>query len=187
MKTETAADLDLSKEMKMETLLENYPGARRALFSAFHIGGCQSCAYEVTDSLEEVCGKHEIAIEEALKCLQESHAHDQEMLISPARLKELLDKGDKMILLDTRTREEFESITLPGAELMTQERQTEIFAEADQNRMVVLIDHQGRSVLDHCAWFRGHGLKQTFGVEGGIDRYAQEVDQSIPRYRLEMD
>ena len=70
---------------------------------------------------------------------------------------------------------------------MTQEIQTSLFADKDQEQKIILIDHQGRSVLDHCAWFRGHGLNETFGVEGGIDRYAQEVDSSIPRYRLEMD
>ncbi|MFT6596174.1 MAG: hypothetical protein ACJAT3_002155, partial [Akkermansiaceae bacterium] len=33
----------------------------------------------------------------------------------------------------------------------------------------------------------GHGLTETYGVEGGIDRYAKEVDSSIPRYRLELE
>ncbi|MDB4535310.1 rhodanese-like domain-containing protein [Akkermansiaceae bacterium] len=113
--------------------------------------------------------------------------NDASMLISPTELKALLDKMESFILLDTRTREEFEAITLPGAQLMTQELQTSLFAEKNDHQKVVLIDHQGRSVLDHCAWFRGHGLPDTFGVDGGIDRYAKEVDQSIARYRLEMD
>mgnify|MGYP001451152780 CR=1 FL=1 len=57
----------------------------------------------------------------------------------------------------------------------------------NQDQKIILIDHQGSNVLDHCAWFRGHGLKNTLGVDGGIDRYAREVDTSIPRYRLELD
>jgi rhodanese-related sulfurtransferase len=93
----------------------------------------------------------------------------------------------RLSTLDTRTREEFEAITLPGAQLMTQELQTSLFAEKKKNHKVILIDHQGRSVLDHCAWFRGHGLTDTFGLDGGLDRYAQEADTSINRYRLEMD
>ena len=171
----------------MKTLLEQYPGARRALFSAFHIGGCQSCAYDPEDRLEDVCQKNEIALDDALTCLQDSYTHDQEMLIPPAKLGELLASGGEFTLLDTRTREEFEAITLPGAQLMTQEVQTALFADKDQSRKIILIDHQGRSVLDHCAWFRGHGLKNTFGVDGGIDRYAKDIDTSIPRYRLELD
>jgi rhodanese-related sulfurtransferase len=180
-------NLELSPELTMKTLLEQYPGARRALFSAFHIGGCQSCSYDPEDRLALVCEKNEIALEDAIKCLQESHTHDQEMLIQPRELANLLEEKNDLILLDTRTREEFEAISLPGAQLMTQERQTAIFADKNQDQKIILIDHQGRSVLDHCAWFRGHGLKNTFGVDGGIDRYAKEVDPSLPRYRLEMD
>lgn len=173
--------------MSMDTLLNRYPGARRALFSAFHIGGCQSCAYDLEDSLEKVCQKHEIKIDDALKCLTKSQEHDLAMMISPKDLEQLLASEEKFTLLDTRTREEFEAITLPGAQLMTQELQTAIFAKEDQKQKVILIDHLGRSVLDHCAWFRGHGLSNTFGLDGGIDRYSQEIDSSIPRYRLEME
>jgi len=177
----------ITSDLTMETLLKQYPGARRALFSAFHVGGCQSCAYQLEETLEEVCRNHEIELEGALKCLTESQAHDQSMLISPLDFKLMLDREEEYVLLDTRTREEFEVITLPGSRLMTQDVQNSLFAEKNDQTKVILIDHQGRSVLDHCAWFRGHGLPETYGVDGGIDRYAKEVDSSIPRYRLEMD
>jgi rhodanese-related sulfurtransferase len=42
-------------------------------------------------------------------------------------------------------------------------------------------------VLDQVAWFRGHGLNETYGLRGGIDAWSQEIDKSIPRYRVEMD
>ena len=179
--------MHLSGDLTMGILLEHYPGARRALFSAFHIGGCQSCSYELTDTLASVCEKNEIDMNDALICLSKSQAHDMEMLISPCELNELLASNQEFIFLDTRTREEFEATSIRSSELMTQERQTEIFADKNQDQKIILIDHQGRNVLDHCAWFRGHGLKNTLGVDGGIDRYAREVDTSIPRYRLELD
>lgn len=178
---------EITSDLTMETLLKQYPGARRALFSAFHIGGCQSCAYQPHETLAEVCQNHEIKTEDALKCLTESQKHDQSMLIAPQDLKSMLDLKEEFVLLDTRTREEFESIALPGAQLMTQDVQNSLFAKKDDQIKVILIDHQGRSVLDHCAWFRGHGMPETYGVDGGIDRYAKEVDSTIPRYRLEMD
>jgi rhodanese-related sulfurtransferase len=179
---------ELTADLTMETLLERYPGARRALFSAFHIGGCQSCAYQPEQTLAEVCRHHGIDLAEALTCLADSRDHDQRMLISPSELQSLRQGEAPLILLDTRTREEFDAITLPGAQLMTQEVQTALFADQDKvTQKIVLFDHQGRSVLDHCAWFRGHGLNETYGLEGGIDRFAQEVDPNIPRYRLELD
>ena len=179
---------EITADLTMETLLDRYPGARRALFSAFHIGGCQSCAYQPEQTLAEVCEQNEIKIEEALACLTASRDHDQRMLILPEDLQALMQSDEPYLLLDTRTREEFETITLTSAKLMTQELQSALFADKENTtRKIILIDHQGRSVLDHCAWFRGHGLKETYGVNGGIDRYAREVDSTSPRYRLEMD
>ena len=177
---------EMTADLSMKSLLDQYPGARRALFSAFHIGGCQSCAYQLDETLGDVCRNNDIDLNTALNCLIESQKHDASMLISPLELRALLDENESFILLDTRTREEFDAITLPGAQLMTQELQTNLFAEKKDDQKVILINHQGKSVLDHCAWFRGHGLTKTFGVEGGIDLYAKEVDSSIPRYRLEM-
>jgi hypothetical protein len=29
----------------MSAVLENFPGARRALFRKYHIGGCSSCGF----------------------------------------------------------------------------------------------------------------------------------------------
>jgi hypothetical protein len=37
------------------------------------------------------------------------------------------------------------------------------------------------------AWFRGHGLKHTFGLRGGIDAWSREIDPELPRYRIEVD
>ena len=69
---------------------------------------------------------------------------------------------------------------------MTQELQQELFGGPTE-QTIVLFDHRGREVLDHCAWFRGHGLARTYGLEGGIDAWSREIDDSVPRYRIELD
>ncbi|NNM30644.1 MAG: hypothetical protein HKO57_14075, partial [Akkermansiaceae bacterium] len=81
---------------------------------------------------------------------------------------------------------EHEAVTIPGAQFMTQDLQQKLLATPPAAR-IVLFDHRGRDVLDHCAWFRGHGLEETCGLDGGIDAWAKEIDPSLPRYRLEMD
>ncbi len=179
--------LDLHPGLAMETLLKEYPGARRALFASFHIGGCQSCAYKDDETLAEVCKRNDLSLEEALTCLKDSHTHDQKMLIAPEKLKEQLESQTPLLLLDIRTREEHEAITIPGSELMTQENQSTIFSNETEDSLIILFDHLGRNVLDQCAWFRGHGLIETYGLDGGIDRYAEKVDSTIKRYRLEID
>mgnify|MGYP006426854403 FL=1 len=47
--------MTITSEMTMEVILDAFPSARRALFQRYHIGGCTSCAYELSDSLAEVC------------------------------------------------------------------------------------------------------------------------------------
>lgn len=171
---------------RMDALLRQFPGARRALFAHFHIGGCQSCAYRDDETLAEVCARSEIPLADALTCLEESHRHDQEMLITPQDLKGKLESTHPPLLLDIRTREEHEAVAIASSQFLTQERQQEIMALPPDTE-IVLYDHTGRDVLDRCSWFRGHGLKRTFALQGGIDAWSQEIDSSLPRYRLELD
>ncbi|MFC5050233.1 rhodanese-like domain-containing protein [Rubritalea spongiae] len=171
----------------MVDLLAQYPGARRALFARYHIGGCSSCAYKDEETLGEVCERNEIDVNEAIAHVLQSHEVDKAMLISPSEVKSLLDDGRDFVFLDTRTREEHEAVTIAGSEFMTQERQQELFGKAKEDDVIVLYDHTGGRVLDTCAWFQGHGLKGTRGMLGGIDAWSKEVDKAIPRYRLEMD
>ena len=67
----------------MEDLLALLPGARRTLFAAYHVGGCQSCSYRDDETLAEVCARNEIPVEEAITVLLESHERDQALLIMP--------------------------------------------------------------------------------------------------------
>lgn len=170
----------------MDDLLTRLPGARRALFAAFHVGGCQSCAYRDEDTLAEVCQQHGLQVEDAIHTLLESHQNDRQMLLDPPELKARLDAGEPLILVDARTREEHEAVHIEGSRLLSQDLQQELFATPPEST-IVLYDHSGREVLDHCAWFRGHDLPNTFGLTGGIDSWSKEIDPSLPRYRLEME
>lgn len=182
-----ASELDTpDASQTMKSILRDFPSARRALFSAFHIGGCQSCAFSEEDSLATVCEQNDLAVPEVVATIARSHVEEQELLLAPLALKSLLESDNPPILVDARTREEHEAVTLTGARLMTESTLSEL-SSGDLAAMIVIYDHSGKSVLDHVSWFRGHGLKETFALSGGIDRYALEADQSVARYRLEMD
>jgi rhodanese-related sulfurtransferase len=174
---------DLSADTPMAVILETLPGARRALFARYHLGGCQSCAFSNEETLAQLCGRSELPMAEVLEHLLASHAHDSEMLMEPAEARE---KIASLRLIDIRTREEHEAVTIAGSEFFTQELQQQLFA-GDPDTRILLYDHSGRNVLDQVAWFRGHGLKQTFGLRGGIDAWSREIDPTLPRYRIEMD
>jgi rhodanese-related sulfurtransferase len=174
---------DPTTDTPMGEILEMLPGARRALFARYHLGGCQSCAFSNEETLAQLCARSELQADEVLAHLLESHAHDLQMLMEPAEARE---KISSLRLIDIRTREEHEAVAIAGSELFTQDLQQQLFA-GDPEARILLYDHSGRNVLDQVAWFRGHGLKNTFALRGGIDAWSREVDPSLPRYRIEID
>lgn len=181
----TLAD-ELSAESKMGEIMETLPGAKRALFAKYHLGGCSSCAFSDSETLAELAQRSNLAADEVLAHLLASHVHDEQMFISATEAKRRMDGGEIIHLLDIRTREEYEAVAIPAAEFFTQESQQKFFS-MDPTTVVLIYDHQGKSVLDQVAWFRGHAMKNTYGLKGGIDAWSREVDPSIQRYRLEMD
>ncbi len=167
---------------KMRAVLEALPGARRALFARYHLGGCQSCAFDDEETLAQLCGRVELDAHEVLEHLRESDLLDQTMLLSPT---DVAERKEEVLMVDVRTREEFEAVKIEGSKFFTQEVQEKIFAEKPGG-LVVLYDHTGKYVLDQVAWFRGHGIENAFGMAGGIDGWSREVDPKVMRYRVEV-
>jgi rhodanese-related sulfurtransferase len=172
----------------MADLQSALPGARRALFARYHIGGCQSCGFEDGETLASVCERNEgLPVAEVITHLEESDAHDRSIQITPDDLKSKIDAGADLKLLDIRSREEFEAVKIAGSELLTAELQQQAFGTWGSDAEVVIIDHSGDRSLDATAFFIGHGLNHTRSLAGGIDAFAKNVDTSLPRYRIEIE
>ncbi len=178
----------LTPDTTMSALLQLYPGAQRALFAKYHIGGCRSCGFQPNETLAQVCARNEdIPVDEAIAHIQESHEADSTLQISPEELAEMLKADPGLKLLDVRTREEHEAVAIPGSHLMTQELLQQIFGSWDKTAPLIIYDHQGDRGLDSAAYFIGHGFSDTKCLTGGIDAYSLQVDSSLPRYRVELD
>ncbi len=172
----------------MGEILEQFPGAKRALFARYHIGGCQSCSYRDDETLAEVCERNEnLPVDQVIAHIHSSHEQDRRILLEPSALKELIDSGAPIRLLDLRTREEFDAVRLPGAELFSNDRLQEVFARGNKEEIIVLYDHRGDRCLDAAAYLLGHDFARTRALRGGIDAYAAEADPSLPRYRVEFE
>src|SRR5260370_42623140 len=66
----------------MREVLEVYPGAQRALFRRYHIGGCSSCAFQPDETLEQVCHRNGgLNVDEVLGHIQSNHEQDGKNLI----------------------------------------------------------------------------------------------------------
>ena len=178
----------LSGSTTMGELLRFYPGAQRALFARYHIGGCRSCGFQPSETLAQVCSLNEnIPLDEAISHIQASHQSDSSLQISPEALVRLLEESPDIKLLDVRSREEHEAVSLPGSRLLTQDLIQEIFDSWSKNKPLLLYDHHGDRALDATAYFLGHGFAEAKCLAGGIDAWSIKIDPSLPRYKVEFE
>ncbi len=169
----------------MSAVLEIFPGAQRALFRRYHIGGCSSCGFSPDETLAQVCARNgNLDVAEVLTHIQSSHEQDANFLISPKELAGLLQKEKAVKLVDVRSREEFEAVHIEGSVLLSQDVMRELMASGSNTNPIVVIDHAGKNGLDAAAYFMGHGLQNVHCLCGGIDAWAQEVDLKMRRYKL---
>jgi rhodanese-related sulfurtransferase len=183
-----SAAATIDPNITMRELLEQYPGAQRALFRKYHIGGCSSCGFAPDETLAGVCARNEdLDVNEVIDHVVESDAADRAMQIEPRELAEAMSDGKPVQLLDVRTREEFEAVKIEGAELFTQDTAQKIMSTWPKNELFVIYDHQGARSLDAAAYFQGHGFANVKSLRGGIDAWSAEVDPKLPRYHLEVE
>jgi rhodanese-related sulfurtransferase len=169
----------------MAELLEAYPGAQRALFRNYHIGGCASCGFRPDETLGDVCSRNGgLDPEDVLENVRSAWEQEERMMITPREVKALLE-SDGVEILDIRTREEYEVVHLEGARLLDQGLMQEMLATKPKNDLLVIIDHKGSRSLDAAAYFAGHGFTNLRCLRGGIDAWSVEVDPTFPRYTLE--
>lgn len=176
----------LDPQMTMRELLQLYPGAQRALFRRYHIGGCASCGFQPDETLAGVCARNNaLAVPEVIDHILASHEADLRMQIAPAELAAALKDDPEARLVDVRTREEYDAVHVDGAIFFTQELMQEVLMKWDRRALLAIMDHQGTRSMDAAAYFAGHGFENVKSVRGGIDAWSQEVDSNLARYDLE--
>jgi len=170
----------------MEELLTRLPGARRALFRLYHIGGCSSCGFRPDETIAEVCSRNgDLNPEEVLERVEIEAAKEAAFQVAPLELAKELIGDEPPRLVDIRTREEFEAVSIAGSLHLTQPLMQEILGTWPKEGKIVLVDHQGDRALDAAAYFSGHGMNQVRTLRGGIDAWSLEVNPELPRYTLE--
>ncbi|MBA2431287.1 MAG: rhodanese-like domain-containing protein [Chthoniobacterales bacterium] len=180
------ATTTIDPTITMRELLEQFPGAQRAMFRKYHIGGCSSCGFSPDETLAGVCARNDnVDVEEAIEHILSNDAAERAMQIEPRELADQLAAGEQIKLLDVRTREEFGAVKLPNAQLFTQELMQQILSDWSRTDLVVIYDHQGTRSMDAAAYFQGHDFENVKSLRGGIDAYSAEEDSSLPRYQLE--
>jgi rhodanese-related sulfurtransferase len=176
----------IDPDITMRDLLVQFPGAQRALFRKYHIGGCSSCGFSQDETLAQVCARNDnLDLDQVIEHILESDAADRAMQIEPRELAERQARGEQVQLVDVRTREEYDAVKIDNARFFTQELMQEILSKWSRANLLVVYDHQGTRSLDAGAYFQGQGFLNVKSLRGGIDAWSVEVDPKVPRYHLE--
>ncbi len=101
--------------------------------------------------------------------------------LSVRELKQKLDAGEALTLIDVRTQGERDIASIPGSELLTQEVAAKLDAQ-DRGDVLVFYCHHGMRSRQAAEQFLREGFKRVYNVTGGIDAWSQEIDPNTPRY-----
>ena len=110
--------------------------------------------------------------------------------ITVTELSEKLKSHDEFILLDVRELHELNYARLTDRRLevtplsQLAREGTNALSESAQAKdsTIYVMCHHGNRSSQVTAWLAQQGWKNVFNVRGGIDEYAQKVDQSVGFY-----
>jgi rhodanese-related sulfurtransferase len=105
--------------------------------------------------------------------------------LSARDVKQNLDAGEKLHLIDVREPNEFAICKIEGATLLPMRsvpsELQDLEAKAATGPLVVFCHHGVRS-LNVVHWLREQGIENCSSMSGGIDAWSATVDPSVPRY-----
>lgn len=103
--------------------------------------------------------------------------------ITPLELKQRLDRGEPVVLIDVREPWEAEVATLPGSRaLPLNELRYRAEEELEFDDDVVLYCHHGVRSLEAARVLWDFGYTQVKSLAGGIHRWSLQVDSDVAQY-----
>lgn len=103
--------------------------------------------------------------------------------ISVKDLKDRLDKGDKIFLLDVREPHEYSMAKIEGSVLIPLGTLPTSLDQLNADDEIVALCHRGMRSADAVGFLLQQGFGNVKNLVGGIDAWSIEVDPEVPRYR----
>ena len=104
---------------------------------------------------------------------------------TPDQVRQRLDSGEILHLIDVREPHEYAIAHIQGSELIPMRTipaaHAKLQAEAKQATLVVYCHHGIRS-LNTVHWLREQGIENCQSMAGGIDQWSLTIDPTVPRY-----
>ncbi|HUO05190.1 MAG TPA: rhodanese-like domain-containing protein [Candidatus Binataceae bacterium] len=102
--------------------------------------------------------------------------------IDPTELKQRLDRGERVFILDVREPGEIAIAPFPGASHIPMNDIPSRIGELDPARETVVVCHHGVRSAQVARWLAGRGFERVLNLSGGIDLWSETADPSTPRY-----
>jgi len=97
-------------------------------------------------------------------------------------LKDRLDKGDELFILDVREPHEYSMAKIEGSVLIPLGTLPTSLEQLDPNKEIVALCHKGMRSADAMGFLLQQGFSNVKNLVGGIDAWSVEIDSSVPRY-----
>ena len=113
-----------------------------------------------------------------------SQANPQEMQeITATQLKERLDRGDDIQIIDVREPNEYEAARIPDSKLIPLREVVTRMSEIDPARETVVHCKMGGRSSKAIEVLRRSGFTgKLLNLKGGITAWSNDVDPSVPKY-----
>lgn len=102
--------------------------------------------------------------------------------ITPAELDQRRRRGDEIDLVDVREPHEWEIGRIEGARLAPLSSFVEALATMDSARDVVVYCKVGARSAKVVRQLQAAGFRRVWNLAGGINRWSEEIDPTVPRY-----
>lgn len=163
----------------MGELLEFWPSAGLTLFSRFAVGSRDKPGFLPDQSLRDVLRRNlRFDVEAVLQVLEQAEAEQRQFRLSPGEFSQALQTEG--LLVDCRSQAEFQLFTLAGARWLDGDLATEI--RCRPRKPLWLFDHYGPMAEAAAVHFQKLGCQHVRVLEGGLDRWAREVDRNFLLY-----
>jgi rhodanese-related sulfurtransferase len=95
-----------------------------------------------------------------------------------------LAAGDPLVLLDCREQNEYDFVRLESARLVPMSELGLRVGELDELRdtEIIVYCHHGVRSRQVANWLRQQGFENVKSLTGGIDRWSEQIDPTLPRY-----
>jgi sulfur-carrier protein adenylyltransferase/sulfurtransferase len=102
--------------------------------------------------------------------------------ITVDELKQRMDRGEQLFILDVRNQEEYEICRIPGSQLLPLPQLAQRFEELPKDTEFVVHCKSGMRSAKAIAFLKQQGFQKLRNLKGGILAWADRIDRTMPKY-----